>query len=103
MAFYEWIGFLAACLTTASFVPQAIMVLRTRRTADISLAMYAMFTAGVATWLAYGLMIQSPPVIIANIVTLALAACILCVKLAGLIAQSKSQGASAATSTPIAS
>jgi len=36
----ELIGFVAACLTSASFLPQAIMVIRTRKTDGLSLGMY---------------------------------------------------------------
>ncbi|MEL6172372.1 MAG: SemiSWEET family transporter, partial [Pseudomonadota bacterium] len=62
---HDLIGIIAAILTTASFVPQAIMVVRTRDTAGISLVMYVMFTIGVAGWTSYGLMIGSVPVIAA--------------------------------------
>ncbi len=48
-------GFAGAFLTTLSFVPQAWLVLRTGRTEGISLAMYSLFTTGVAAWLVYGL------------------------------------------------
>jgi MtN3 and saliva related transmembrane protein len=44
----EWIGFVAAALTTGSFLPQAIMTIRTRNTSGISLGMYVIFTLGVA-------------------------------------------------------
>ena len=57
----ELIGLLAAILTTASFLPQAILVVRTRNTEGISLAMYILFTIGVAGWFAYGLLIESLP------------------------------------------
>lgn len=73
----EWVGYVAASLTTASFVPQALLTLRTRRADGISLPMYALFTAGVALWLAYGLLTGAWPVILANAVTLVLAALIL--------------------------
>lgn len=73
----EWVGYVAASLTTASFVPQALLTLRTRRADGISLPMYAMFTAGVALWLAYGVLTGAWPVILANAVTLVLAALIL--------------------------
>lgn len=76
----DLIGLVAASFTTASFLPQAILVLRTRNTDGISLVMYAMFVTGVALWFAYGLLIRSMPVIVANIITFALAACILVVK-----------------------
>ena len=77
----EIIGAVAALLTTAAFVPQAFKVLRTRETAAISLTMYALFTAGVALWLAYGIITVQWSITIANAITLALAALILGVKL----------------------
>lgn len=77
----DLIGALAAILTTASFVPQAVLVLRTRNTEGLSLVMYAMFTAGIGCWLAYGLMIASLPIILANGVTILLASLILIVKI----------------------
>lgn len=40
-----------------------------------------MFSAGVALWLVYGIMIRSLPVIIANVVTLGLAFAILALKI----------------------
>ena len=78
---YEWMGYLAAILTTGSFVPQAVMTIRSRNTSGISLAMYVIFTIGVAAWLAYGIAITSWPMILANTVTLALAATILALKI----------------------
>jgi MtN3 and saliva related transmembrane protein len=78
---FEWLGFAAAALTTGSFIPQAIMTIKTRNTRGISLGMYVVFTIGVATWLAYGIAITSWPMIAANTVTLALASTILGVKL----------------------
>ena len=77
----EWFGYAAAVLTTGSFVPQAVMTIRTRNTSGISLAMYVIFTLGVALWLAYGIAIESWPMILANTVTLGLAATILGLKL----------------------
>jgi MtN3 and saliva related transmembrane protein len=77
----EWLGFVAATLTSASFIPQAVMTIRTRDTRGISRGMYIIFTAGVAFWLAYGIAIGSLPMIFANTATLALAATILGLKL----------------------
>lgn len=77
----DWLGFLAATLTTSSFVPQAWLTYRTRDVRGISLGMYGAFTLGIAAWLAYGLMLGAWPVIIANSVTLALAAGILTMKI----------------------
>ena len=75
------IGFIAAILTTVSFVPQVLKVWRTRSAKDISLGMYSLFTLGIATWLLYGVLIDSWPVILANIITLILAGSVLVMKL----------------------
>ena len=77
----DLIGSIAATLTTTAFIPQAWQVWHTRHTADISLGMYAMFTAGVALWLAYGILLSSWPIIIANGITLLLAGLVLLMKL----------------------
>lgn len=84
MLIADSVGMLAACLTTAAFLPQAIMVIRTRNTEGISLVMYAMFSFGVALWLAYGLMTSAMPVIIANAITLVLSISILTIKAASV-------------------
>lgn len=76
----ELLGFVAALATTSSFLPQAIQVLKTRDTASLSLAMYSIFTVGVAFWTAYGLIKQDVAMIAANMVTFVLAASILSVK-----------------------
>jgi MtN3 and saliva related transmembrane protein len=75
------IGSLAAMLTTLSFVPQVMKILSERRTDGISLAMYSLFTTGVAMWLVYGIMIESWPILLANAVTLSLAATVLVYKI----------------------
>ena len=73
----ELIGAVAATLTTLSFVPQAVLVIRSKRTGGISLLTYAMMVAGVALWLLYGLRLGAMPIIAANAVTLLLASTIL--------------------------
>jgi len=73
----ETIGFVAAFFTSASFLPQAIMVIRSRKTDGLSLTMYMMFTLGIGLWLTYGLATKAWPLICANTVTITLATCIL--------------------------
>lgn len=80
-ALSEIIGYFAAILTTASFVPQAWHTFRTQDVRGISLGMYSAFTAGVACWLIYGLLLGAWPIVIANLITLALATGILVMKL----------------------
>jgi MtN3 and saliva related transmembrane protein len=77
----DLIGYLAAILTTCSFVPQAWLTFRTRDVSGISLGMYSVFTTGVALWLAYGVLLGAWPIVAANAVTLALAVAILVMKL----------------------
>ena len=77
----DWIGYAAATLTTASFVPQAVLTLRTGNVSGISLGMYSAFTLGTALWLLYGLRLGEWPIVAANALTLALASVILITKL----------------------
>jgi MtN3 and saliva related transmembrane protein len=71
----------AAVLTTAAFVPQALHIIRYKETRAISLLMYVAFATGVAFWLLFGFMIWNWPMIVANTVTLALALAIIAMKL----------------------
>ncbi|RDZ29050.1 SemiSWEET transporter [Lysobacter silvisoli] len=77
----EWMGYVAATLTTLSFVPQAIKTIRSRDTRGISLGMYVVFTVGVACWFGYGWALDSWPMMVSNTITFALAATILGLKL----------------------
>ena len=77
MNLQDSLGLAAAILTTGSFVPQAVLTLRTRDVSGISVGMYGAFTLGVALWLLYGLSLGEVPIIVANTITLALAATIL--------------------------
>lgn len=81
MSASEFIGYLAAALTTCSFVPQAWLTFRTRDVRGVSLGMYTVFTVGVALWLLYGLLLAAWPIVVANAITLALAATILAMKI----------------------
>ena len=81
MQLIDWLGYAAALLTTASFLPQAWHTFTTRDVSGISLGMYSAFTAGIACWLAYGWLLGAWPIVIADTITLALAAAILFMKL----------------------
>ena len=77
----ETVGMTAAASTTLCFIPQLARVWRRKSAGDISLAMFLLFSLGVALWLFYGLAIGSAPVIAANAATLALSLAILFLKL----------------------
>jgi MtN3 and saliva related transmembrane protein len=75
------IGNIAAILTTFSFLPQAIQVIKTKNTGGISLGMYTMFVLGVFLWAIYGYTNNDMPVLLANLVTFIFASIILCYKI----------------------
>ena len=75
------VGFFAGFLTTISFLPQVVKTWKTRSASDLSLGMFSVFSVGVLFWLVYGFLIQEPPMIIWNSVTLILFLAILVMKL----------------------
>ncbi|MBN2167039.1 MAG: SemiSWEET family sugar transporter [Marinilabiliaceae bacterium] len=77
----EIFGYLAAVLTTLSFVPQAVKTIRTKNTQGISLIMYLSFSIGVFCWLIYGIAHSNLPIILANGITLLFALIILYYKI----------------------
>lgn len=81
MNFTDYIGTIAATLTTLAFIPQAIHSYKTRDLSGISLPMYSIFTAGVAMWLIYGLLKHDWPIIIANAITVCLAGMVMVLKI----------------------
>jgi len=68
----EIIGFIAACFTTISFLPQVIKAHNSKHTKDLSLEMFVLFSIGLMLWIVYGINLNSVPVIAANSVTLLL-------------------------------
>lgn len=81
----EFISYIAAFLTTASFLPQAIQTIKTRSTESLSLPMYSGFTCGVLLWLIYGVQIADEAIIVANAITFVLSTSILSVKVINTI------------------
>jgi MtN3 and saliva related transmembrane protein len=81
MGMTDAIGFLAGALTTIAFVPQALKMYTTKSGKDISARMLTIFSVGVILWLIYGIMIESVPVILANVATLILSGTIIALKI----------------------
>ena len=75
------LGYLAAFLTTLSFLPQVLRTWRSGSARDLSLSMLLLFLAGLLLWLAYGVIRADPPLIAANGVTAGLVASLLGFKL----------------------
>jgi len=80
----ETLGFIAAILTTLSFLPQALRIRRLRSADDVSLTMYLMMVTGQGLWLIYGIVISSPSMIGANVVAMSLVSWVLSMKLRDL-------------------
>ncbi len=79
-AYQETLGFIAAILSSISFLPQLIKIWRFRSVKDISTWMYVIYTFSVILWLIYGIIIKSEPLILAEILTLILVSAILTMK-----------------------
>ena len=70
MNYEELIGFVAAFLTTAAFLPQVYKTWKTKDVSSLSLPMLYLFFIGIALWLIYGFLKGSPPMIFANSITI---------------------------------
>ena len=75
------IGLIAALCTTSSFLPQVIKTLRSKKTKDISLLMYAILSTGLFLWLVYGIILDDFPLILANGISFSFAVCVLVLKM----------------------
>ena len=79
----SFVGSAATCASVASFFPQAVKIVKTRDTSGISTKMYAITVAGFTMWTAYGVLLPSYPLIVANGLCLLVSGFILGMKLTG--------------------
>jgi MtN3 and saliva related transmembrane protein len=75
------IGTAGAVLTTLCWVPRAVKIIRDRDTRAISLPGTSLCVLGVLLWLVYGLAIVDGPLIGSSLVTFAMTAIILVLKI----------------------
>ena len=68
----EYIGYAAGIITTLAFLPQAVRIVRTRQTRDISLLWAFAMNLGIMLWLFYGIEKNDLPIVAANSITLIL-------------------------------
>ena len=78
---FEGLGGLAATCTTLCRLPQAIKIIREKRTEGISVITQSVFTFGVALWAVYGVLLNNRPILYANVITLVFSLAILILKL----------------------
>jgi MtN3 and saliva related transmembrane protein len=84
------IGVTAAVCSMASFIPQASKIIKERDASSVSLRMYVVTVVGFALWTAYGCLLVSWPLIVSNLISLALSAIVLVLK---IVIPSQPQGA----------
>lgn len=73
----EFIGPIGALLTTISFLPQVLQVIKTKDVSGISLGMYIILVIGVILWTLYGCILQDLTIIVSNGISSLLAGIIL--------------------------
>ena|SRR5665213_459771 len=88
MPYVAILGYCAAAVSTASFLPQAWKVIKSRETKDISARMYALTVFGFALWLVFGALERQWPLVASNSICFLLSAFILAMK---LLPQSKKE------------
>ena len=77
----EAIGLVAGAIGSLAFAPQALKILRDRSAADVSGVTYAMVCGGALLWFVYGVIKESPSIMLWNGVCMMLAGAVLVLKL----------------------
>jgi MtN3 and saliva related transmembrane protein len=76
----DYLGYVAATLTTIAFIPQVFKIYKEKSAKSLSLKTFYVFTSGIFFWFLYGIALSSAPMIIANGVTVSLSITILVLK-----------------------
>jgi MtN3 and saliva related transmembrane protein len=69
----NFIGYMAAVLTVAAFVPQTYQAVKTRKTRDLSLITYLTLIVTSTLWSIYGFSLHSPSIYLTNMILAVLA------------------------------
>jgi MtN3 and saliva related transmembrane protein len=67
----EWFGYAGAVLMTSMSLPQIARILRDHSAAGVSLLTWVIFAMSGTSWLAYGLILQAPAIIVGNVAFIA--------------------------------
>lgn len=60
------VGIAAGILTAISMLPQLIKIVKEKKAGDVSITMLLVLMAGLATWIAYGILRNDWPIIVTN-------------------------------------
>ena len=66
----QFIGIIAACLTSFAFYPQVAKIYRTKSSKDLSLGSLWQMAIGISLWIVYGIFLKNYIIILANAVAL---------------------------------
>ena len=75
------LGFIAAFFTTICNIPQAVKMIKTKETKNVSAPTYIALFIGLCIWVVYGIMKNDWPVIVANAISALICATVLFLKL----------------------
>lgn len=81
MEYIEIIGLAAALFTTISNIPQALKIIRTKETKDVSAKTYSLLFTGLVLWVVYGFLRSDLPIILANIISATICGIVLFLKM----------------------
>ena len=79
--FVQAVGTGAALCSTTSFIPQLLKLWREKASQAVSLRMYVLTVSAFTLWSLYGVMLSSWPLVVSNLVSLALSSAILALDL----------------------
>ena len=68
--FWQFVGIIAAGLTSLAFYPQVVKIYRTKSSQDLSLGSLWQMAAGISLWIVYGISLKNYIIILANAVAL---------------------------------
>ncbi len=78
---FQILGYVAAFLTTAANLPQAIKIIKTKSAKDISAITYSTLLAGLICWVIYGISEDDMPIILSNSISSLITGFVLLLKL----------------------
>ena len=77
----DLIGYLATAILAYAYIPQAILVWRTKEVRDISLQTFSILSANSVLWIIYGYLKQDYPIMLVNVLLILVQASIVVCKL----------------------
>jgi MtN3 and saliva related transmembrane protein len=89
------LGLTAGALTTVALVPQVVRVFRLKSAGEFAWGYFGLFWTGLVLWIFYGIYRRDWPVILTNMVTLALSLAVGFLK----VRYARRRGASSATAS----